>query len=306
VITFKQMEALYWVVKLGGFSQAAHKLHTTQSAVSKRVQELEALVDTALFDRSLRVARPTDKGREMYVAAERLLREREELMQRFLDPEVQERRIRIGVTEVTAMTWLPRFVDEINKCFPKVIIDPEVDSGAMLRDKLLADEIDLMIAADSFRDARFSVTPIGKLHLDWMCRPGLVTQGAKPLRIQALQERRILTQGPQSGTGILFHDWFQAHGLKSAEFVVSNSLVALIGLTLSGFGVSYLPIAAVRPMVDAGLLEVLNVRPALPEAPYAAVARHDHKDALLTSVIRLAQQNCDFTRLFQTTLADSH
>jgi len=53
VITFKQMEAMYWVVKLGGFLPAAQKLHATQSAVSKRVHELEALVDTPLFDRSL-------------------------------------------------------------------------------------------------------------------------------------------------------------------------------------------------------------------------------------------------------------
>lgn len=96
MITFKQMEAMYWVVKLGGFLPAAQKLHATQSAVSKRVQELEALVDTPLFDRSLRTARLTDKGQEMYLMAQRLLDEREQLLQRFLKPEVQKRRIRIG------------------------------------------------------------------------------------------------------------------------------------------------------------------------------------------------------------------
>jgi len=45
MLTFKQLEAVYWVVKLGGFAAAAAKLHTTQSAVSKRVQELEPLFD---------------------------------------------------------------------------------------------------------------------------------------------------------------------------------------------------------------------------------------------------------------------
>ena len=38
MMTFKQLEAIYWVTQLGGFSQAADKLHTTQSAISKRVQ----------------------------------------------------------------------------------------------------------------------------------------------------------------------------------------------------------------------------------------------------------------------------
>lgn len=32
-MTFKQLEAVYWVVQLGGFAQAANKMHTTQSAV---------------------------------------------------------------------------------------------------------------------------------------------------------------------------------------------------------------------------------------------------------------------------------
>ncbi|HSV78501.1 MAG TPA: LysR family transcriptional regulator [Ramlibacter sp.] len=304
MITFKQLEAMYWVVKLGGFAPAAHKLHTTQSAVSKRVQELETMLDTPLFDRTLRTARLTDKGEEMYVMAERLLQEREDLMQRFLKPEVQERRVRIGVTEITAMTWLPLFVSQINKCYPKVIIDPDVDSGGMLRDKLLADEIDLMIAADTFRDERFTVTPVGKLRLEWMCRPGLVKHGTKPLRVQALQEHRILTQGPRSGTGILYQDWFKAHGLKDSDQVVSNSLLALIGLTVSGFGVSYLPLAAVRPMVDSGLLEVLQVRPVLPEASYAAIAKRERRGSLIASIATLAQESCDFTRLFQTRQSD--
>lgn len=300
MVTFKQVEAMYWVVKLGGFSQAAHKLHTTQSAVSKRVQELEGLVDTPLFDRSYRTARLTEKGEEMYLLAERLLKNREEMMQRFLRPEVQARRVRIGVTEVTAMTWLPRFVSEISKAFPQVIIDPYVDSGAMLRDKLLAGEIDLMIAADSFRDARFTVTPLGKLKLEWMCKPGLVTKGAKSLRVLDLMEHRILTQGPQSGTGLLFQDWFDAHALKPADLVVSNSLLTLVGLTVSGFGISYLPVGVVRPMVDAGLLEVLTVKPPLPDASYAAITKNEQRSSVLPAIVKLARRCCDFSRVFQT------
>jgi DNA-binding transcriptional LysR family regulator len=304
MVTFKQLEAVYWVVRLGGFSQAAQKLHTTQSAVSKRVQELEALFHTRLFDRSSRTARLTDKGEEVLAVAERLLGEREDLVRRLLKAEPQERRVRIGVTEVTAMTWLPRFVDHIQALHPKVMIDPDVDSGARLRDKLLASEIDLMIAADTFRDDRFKVTPVGKLHLQWMCKPGLVRRDTKgSLRLQVLQNYRILTQGRQSGTGVLFHDWFKAKGLDDSGLVVSNSLIALIGLTVSGFGVSYLPPAVVQPMVDQGLLEVLDVRPALPEASYAASTRREQRSALMGSIVRLAQECCDFSRMFQTSAA---
>src|SRR5687768_7211733 len=126
MLTFKQLEAVYWIVRLGGFSQAAHKLHTTQSAVSKRIQEVESLLGSPVFDRSLRSARLSDMGEEVYVMAERLLDEREAHMRRLLKGGDQERHVRIGVTEVTAMTWLPRLVERLHEEYPKVTIDPEV------------------------------------------------------------------------------------------------------------------------------------------------------------------------------------
>ena len=45
--------------RLGGFSAAAQELHTTQSAVSRTVADLERLLGTALFERVHRGVRLT-------------------------------------------------------------------------------------------------------------------------------------------------------------------------------------------------------------------------------------------------------
>ena len=66
MLTFKQMEALYWIVQLGSFEAAASRLNATQSAVSKRVQELERLFEITVFDRAHRSARLTEKGAEIF------------------------------------------------------------------------------------------------------------------------------------------------------------------------------------------------------------------------------------------------
>src|SRR3546814_9710181 len=57
MITLKQLEAFNWIAKLGTFERAAAKLNTTQSAISKRIQELEASIGLPLLDRSHRGAR---------------------------------------------------------------------------------------------------------------------------------------------------------------------------------------------------------------------------------------------------------
>ena len=63
-----------------------------------------------------------------------------------------QRRLRIGVTELTAMTWLSRFVSAIQAVYPKVLIEPDVNMSTALRDKLLADELELIIVPQAFDD----------------------------------------------------------------------------------------------------------------------------------------------------------
>lgn len=298
MMTFKQLEAVYWVVELGGFAQAANKLNTTQSAVSKRVQELETLFETPLFDRSLRTARLTDKGEEMFVLAKQLLEQRDAAVEQFQRPEVLERHVRIGVTDLTAMTWLPHLVSAIQAAYPRVIIEPHVDTSVMLRDRLLADEADLVIVPDVFNDQRFVARRVGVVENAWMCKPGLV--GRRRLRMHELLKHRLLTQDDRSGTGQLYNRWFRSIGVKPENKLLSNSVVALIGLTVSGMGVSYLPKKCLEPMVNSGALEVLAVTPALPAATYAAIYKVDQRSSLVLSIAALAQEQCDFGKMFQT------
>jgi DNA-binding transcriptional LysR family regulator len=300
MMTFKQLEAIYWVARLGGFAQAAAKLHATQSAISKRVQELESLFDTPLFDRSLRSARLTDKGEEMFAVAQRLLGERDAAVEQFLRPEVIERRLRIGVTELTAMTWLPRLVQRIESLYPKVVIEPEVDTSITLRDKLLGDELDIAIVPDALKDPRCEARPVGELEMAWMCKPGFIN-ARKTHRLQDIAKYRLLIQSSKSGVGMAVDPWLSAHGIKvPASSLSSNNMLALISMTVSGLGVTYLPWRCLKPMIDSEMLSMLKVTPPFPPTRYVALYRGDHRSSLIASVTTMAQESCDFTRIFQT------
>jgi DNA-binding transcriptional LysR family regulator len=297
-MTFKQLEALYWIARLGSFSEAAARLHATQSAISKRVQELELQFDVELFDRSRRTARLTEKGEQLFALARDLLDKRDEVVETFGREDVAERRIRIGVTELTAMTWLPRFVDAVQGAYSRIIIEPDVDMGLVLRDKLAADETDIVFVPDGPANAELVAKPLGKVENAWMCKPGFVS-GKKSMRLQALAAHRLLTQGEKSGTGIEYARWLRSLNVQPGNTLVCNNLVALLALTVSGLGVSYLPRECLHQMVQAGMLEVLDVKPALPPVKYVALCKKDRQSALFASLIQLARHTCDFTLMFQ-------
>ena len=296
-MTFKQLEALYWIAMLGGFAQAANHLHTTQSAISKRVHELEQLFDTELFDRSQRTARLTEKGEEMFVLAKSLLEQRDAAIEQFAKPEVVARRVRLGVTELTAMTWLPQFVRAIRQRYPKLILEPDVDDSLQLRDKLQADTLDLVIVPEALAAARLSPRELGTVQSVWRCTPGLVP--GKTVKLHELAQHRMLVQGSNSGTGRTYDTWMKEQGVQPTEVIVVSNLIALTGLTVSGLGVSYLPRECLSPLIAAGLLEVLNVQPPLPVVRYVAMHKAERRSALTSQMVQLAQECCDFSRMFQ-------
>jgi DNA-binding transcriptional LysR family regulator len=235
----------------------------------------------------------------MFAVAQRLLGERDAAVEQFLRPEVIERRLRLGVTELTAMTWLPRLVQRIEAVYPKVVIVPDVDTSGALRDKLLADELDIVIVPDILEDPRCESRRVGELEMAWMCKPGMV-DAARPLRMHEIAKYRLLTQGSRSGIGMAVDRWLGVQGIKLPVSLHSNNMLALISMTVSGLGVTYLPWRCLQPMVDSGMLALLKVTPALPVTRYVALYRGDQRSSLIASVTMLARESCDFTRMFQT------
>ncbi|WP_309278449.1 LysR family transcriptional regulator [Comamonas sp.] len=297
MMTFKQLEAIYWVVELGGFAQAAQKLHATQSAISKRVQELEEAFDIPLFDRQLRSSRLTEKGEEMYAIAKDLLERRDQAIGRLVQAELPERKLRIGVTELVAMTWLPRFVSQVHERFPRTVFEPDVDDSFGLRSKLLADHLDMVVLPDLFEDGRMVKTAIGAVENAWMAKPGLVTRSK--LNVHDIAEQRVLTQGSRSATGQLYDVWFRAAGLNAANRIVSNSLTAIIGMTVSGLGVSHLPKSCLQPLIEMGMLEVLRVTPPVPDVNFVAAHKTEKNSVVIDELVQIAVECCDFGYAFQ-------
>src|SRR5256886_16487388 len=77
----RQLAAFCAVVERKSFSQAAERLGVTQPAVSLQIRSLEQRLGAQLLDRSGRRVEPTEAGRRLYAAAQRLLALEEQLLE---------------------------------------------------------------------------------------------------------------------------------------------------------------------------------------------------------------------------------
>jgi DNA-binding transcriptional LysR family regulator len=294
-MTFKQLEALFWVAQLGGFTAAALKLHTVQSAITKRVQELEAELGVPLFAREDRSPRLTDKGHELVQYAKRLIDLRDEALSQVAGTDSVSRTVKLGFTELTAMTWMPAYISAIRERYAKVTVEPFVDASVNLRDKLLKDEVDLIIAPRAYDDTSLVSEPVGSVRAAWMCKPGLIPRQRSRFDLKDLGRFPILLNS--SGAGAIYDSWFRQQGFTAPRTVTSNSVVALVSLAVAGMGLTYLQTPSFSHLVDMGLLVQLNVQPRLPPLEYGAIYRASRSGPFMDSLVRMARESCEFSRL---------
>jgi DNA-binding transcriptional LysR family regulator len=298
MFSLKQVEALYWIARLGTFERAAVKLNTTQSAISKRIHELELVAGVPLFDRSQRSARLTEKGEQLLALAQEMLALQQRVLHLKDGNEMPARRLRLGITELTALTWLPRLIASLRASYPNVTIETEVDMSRDLYDRLQEDRLDIIIIPESFSDQHITTVPLARNRNVWMGGPKLV-RPRRRLSIAELAEYTILIQGSRSGSGLWVSNWLKSEGVMLPRLFSCDSLIALLGLAVAGLGVTYLPLQCFKPLVVEGKLKIIPTNPELPDIPYVALYRNDRPSAFTASVAELARTTCDFSRQLQ-------
>lgn len=146
LIETRDLQLVSAIVRHGGVTAAARRLHLTQSAVSHHLRELEARLGVTLFERAHRKMLPTEAGRGLLDLADRVLPElvRTERTLRQLS-RAPRRVLRLAISCSTAYHWLPRVVAELEAQHPGAELKIAVEAGAAPLEALLKDEIELAL-----------------------------------------------------------------------------------------------------------------------------------------------------------------
>src|SRR6266568_3135921 len=279
-MTLKQLEAFYLAATLGSFSLAAQRAHVTQSSLSKRIAELETFLDTELFDRSGQRAQLTEAGNRLLPTAAQMLKLKEGLKVSLSNPATLVGVCRFGINELGALTWLPRLVGRVRREHPGLILHPHVDLGRRLERQVARGELDFAIVPGPPEGLHVSSHVMGEVRLAWTAAPARIVR-RKVLRFGELARHPVITMTEGSGLTRAFDAWAGEHGLRMQRIAASNSLMAVVGLTLADVGLSFLPEAFVKPWVDKGALVTCRSDPPLPSLRYCFVHRHDDRRSMI-------------------------
>ena len=139
------LKALAAVVDCKSLTKAAAKLYLTQSAISRRIQQLEEDVGGILLDRAQRPPAVTALGRRVYEQALPILRAVDELCSLAREDAEPHGTVRLGVSHAVGDVILAEAVERLATDFPRLDVRLRAGSGEVLAQQVADGDLDAAV-----------------------------------------------------------------------------------------------------------------------------------------------------------------
>ncbi len=260
------------------FGKTSTALHMSPSTLSRQVQRLESEVGQQLLKRDNRTVMLTENGNRFRQFARESI-ERWTDFQQSLKKENQELKGEISMyCSVTASySVLPELLSDFRDLHPKIEIKLRTGDPASSIDKIMQDEVDIVIAAKPDKlSPKLDFIIIAESPLLFIAsRVGRYT--ADLLNEQDIQWDQIPMIIPERGLARIRIDrWFRQKGIKPniyAQVLGNEGIVSMVNL---GFGVGLVPQLVIKNSPFEDRVEVLTVSNPL-EPYHVGVCAHRKK-----------------------------
>jgi DNA-binding transcriptional LysR family regulator len=128
----------------GSFTDAAKRVHRTQSAVSMQIKRLEELLGRPVFVRDGRSVSLTRDGETLLGHARRILKAHQEALAAFVQSELQGT-VRLGTVDEYAVAFLPAILARFAETHPLVHVDVVCDTTTNLLARLAENAVDFAL-----------------------------------------------------------------------------------------------------------------------------------------------------------------
>ncbi len=160
-ISLRQLRAFLAVAKLRHFRRAAESLHLTQPAVSRHITDLESELDVRLFDRNTREVVPTEAGRYLQVALERVLEELEAVLAHVhSESERRHGKVRVATVPTLSAGLMPQCIAACMRNYPELTLQLHDQSQVMVLDSVRGGEVDFGVAIEPAESEAFECETI--------------------------------------------------------------------------------------------------------------------------------------------------
>jgi len=273
----------FWrVAKLGHLTQAAEELHTSQSAVSAQIRQLEERIGTALFTRAGRRLTLTDTGQLVLAYADDIFGLGQEMLGRLQGQSAGTTRLRVGSVATLSRNYQENWLRPM-------MADPAVtltlESGLLegLLERLMQHQLDVVLANESV-----PTNPERPLHCRFLGSQSIALVGPAArwaphsLRVpDDLDGLELALPGPRHALRAQFDALCATVGVTPRLRAEVDDMAMLRLIARDSGWLTVLPEVVVQDELRAGVLVTVGHASALQERFYAITTPRRHRGGVL-------------------------
>lgn len=283
-----QLEAFYWVARLGSVKEAARHLNVAPPTISLRIDQLEEELGYSMFERQGRNIVLTQRGEALVPHVAAVIEDYGRIRAAMGHAWQSHGVIRIGVPETFAQACLPAYMAKLTSRYPTTRLEFSVGTSADLEAEILERRLDLAFAINPTGDPKLTLVPLGTQPAVWAAAPSFNL----PVRLHPrdLAGILIITNPPPAPMWWQITEWFRQAGLEPSSICRCSSPTMVAQLVAAGLGASLLPRRLVQGAIVAGRVKALNSKLPLHPSRMFAVFRFADNDRLVQDVVAIGQQ----------------
>lgn len=257
--TFQQMRLFEAVARHHSITRAAEEVHLTQPSVSMQIKTLEEKMGQPLTEHIGKVMHLTPVGEEV-AAASRDILQRLRDMEAAIEDMHREVAGPLSVAVVsTAKYFMPQLLGSFKRRHPRVQPRLQITNRKSILERIADNADDLYIMGQPPGEDAVVVEPFLENVIVFVARPDHPLAGERSIPLARMAEESIIRREPGSGTRQAVETLCKANNVELTTHMELDDTEAIKQGVMSGLGVAYLSLHALRLELAAGDLTVLDV-----------------------------------------------
>lgn len=261
-IDFDGIQAFVVIAELGGFNKAAEHLHVTQTALTRRVQKLEAYLGLKLLDRTTRYVELTPVGRDFLPQARTIVSEMTAAVGRLKDISKNAKgNFTLACVPTMAAHILPNLIREYAKTCPRNRIRLLDATSYEVRDSVLNSQAELGIGIHGEQHPDLIETPLFDDPLMFFCRESNPLSEMKSVTWSDMSGADLIVVSNLTATRVFMDYQLAKRGISlNGAYEVQHHATA-ISLVAAGVGSAILPASTFQEGDRPGVRRIPLVSP---------------------------------------------
>ena len=285
-LNFHHLFYFWRVAKLGHLTQASEELHTSQSAVSAQIRQLEQRIGEDLFTREGRRLVLTSTGQLVMTYAENIFGLGQEMLGRLEGRSAGTTRLRIGSVATLSRNYQENWIKPV-LADPTIVLTLESGLLEGLLTRLVQHQLDVVLANETI-----PADPNRLLHCRFLGSQPISLVGpasrwqSHSLRIpEDLDGLDIALPGPRHALRAQFDALCATAGVSPRLRAEVDDMAMLRLIARDSGWLAVLPEVVVQDELRTGLLVTVGQSAALQEHFYAITTPHRHRIDVLAQLL---------------------